>query len=104
MAQAGGRFFYFVCRETVDPAATLHARMMFYGGEDSATGSAAGCAAAWMVANGVAPPSKRVMIEQGVEMGRPSRIFVRADRKDDRVVNVRVGGNVVEMLRGEVRL
>jgi trans-2,3-dihydro-3-hydroxyanthranilate isomerase len=104
LAQAGGRFFYFVCRETVDPAATLHARMMFYGGEDPATGSAAGCAAAWMVANGVAPPSKRVMIEQGVEMGRPSRIFVRADRKDDRVVNVRVGGNVVEMLRGEVRL
>jgi trans-2,3-dihydro-3-hydroxyanthranilate isomerase len=102
LAQAGGRFFYFVCRETVDPAARLHARMMFYGGEDPATGSAAGCAAAWMVANGVAQPGERVMIEQGVEIGRPSRIFVRADRQDDRVVNVRVGGNVVEILRGEV--
>jgi len=42
------------------------------------------------------------MIEQGVEMGRPSRIFVRASREDDRVVNVRVGGNVIEVLRGEV--
>src|SRR5271157_4564412 len=37
-----GGFFYFVCRETVDPKATLHARI-FYNGEDPATGSAAGC-------------------------------------------------------------
>jgi trans-2,3-dihydro-3-hydroxyanthranilate isomerase len=102
LEHSGGKFFYFVCRETVDPTARLHARMMFYNGEDPATGSAAGCAAAWMVAHGVAHPEERVLIEQGVEMGRPSRIFVRASRKDDRVVNVRVGGNVVEVLRGEV--
>jgi trans-2,3-dihydro-3-hydroxyanthranilate isomerase len=102
LGRSGGKFFYFVSRETVDPAARLHARMMFYNGEDPATGSAAGCAAAWMVANGVAQPEERVLIEQGVEMRRPSRIFVRASRQDDRVVNVRVGGNVVEVLRGEV--
>jgi trans-2,3-dihydro-3-hydroxyanthranilate isomerase len=101
LERAGGKFFYFVSRETVDPAARLHARMMFYNGEDPATGSAAGCASAWMVAHGIAQPEERVLIEQGVEMQRPSRIFVRASRKDDRVVNVRVGGNVVEVLRGE---
>lgn len=98
----GGQFFYFVTRETVDPAARLHARMLFYGGEDPATGSAAGCATAWMVAHGVAQPDEHVMIEQGVEMLRPSQIFVRASRRDNRVVNVRVGGNAVEVLRGEV--
>ncbi len=102
LERSGGKFFYFVSRETVDAAARLHARMMFYNGEDPATGSAAGCAAAWMVAHGVAQPEERVMIEQGVEMHRPSRIFVRASRRDDRVVNVRVGGNVVEILRGEI--
>jgi trans-2,3-dihydro-3-hydroxyanthranilate isomerase len=102
LEQSGGKFFYFVSRETVDRAARLHARMMFYSGEDPATGSAAGCVAAWMVAHGVAQPDERVLIEQGVEMKRPSRIFVRASRRDDRVVNVRVGGNVVEVLRGEV--
>jgi trans-2,3-dihydro-3-hydroxyanthranilate isomerase len=96
------RFFYFVTRETVDPAARLHARMIFYNGEDPATGSAAGCAAAWMTANGIAQPDERVMIEQGIEIGRPSQIFVRAGRQDDRVVNVRVGGHVVELLRGEI--
>jgi trans-2,3-dihydro-3-hydroxyanthranilate isomerase len=102
LARAGGKFFYFVSRETVDRGARLHARMLFYNGEDPATGSAAGCTAAWMVKHGVAKPDERVLIEQGIEMGRPSRIFVRAALRDDRVVNVRVGGNVVEVLRGEV--
>ena len=102
LERSGGKFFYFVSRETADPAARLHARMMFYNGEDPATGSAAGCAAAWMVAHGVAQPDEHVLIEQGIEMKRPSRIFVRASRQDGRVVNVRIGGNVVEMLHGEV--
>ena len=102
LERSGGKFFYFVSRETVDREARVHARMVFYSGEDPATGSAAGCAAAWMVAHGVAQPDERVLIEQGIEMRRPSRIFVRASLHDDRVVNVRVGGNVVEVLRGEV--
>jgi trans-2,3-dihydro-3-hydroxyanthranilate isomerase len=108
LSQTAGKFFYFVTRETVDPKARLHARMLFYNGEDPATGSAAGCTAAWMVAHSVAQPEERVLIEQGVEMKRPSRIFVRASLQsknhDNRVVNVRVGGNSVEILRGEVYL
>jgi trans-2,3-dihydro-3-hydroxyanthranilate isomerase len=102
LSRSEGKFFYFVTRETVDPAARLHARMMFYGSEDPATGSAAGCTAAWMVKHGVAKPDEQVLIEQGIEMLRPSRIFVRASLKDNEVVNVRVGGNVVEVLRGDV--
>jgi trans-2,3-dihydro-3-hydroxyanthranilate isomerase len=102
LAASGGKFFFCVARETVDPSARLHARMLFYNGEDPATGSASGCAAAWMVEHGIAKPDERVMIEQGVEMKRPSRIFVSASRRNDRVVNVRVGGNVVEVLRGEL--
>ncbi len=106
LSRTAGKFFYFVARETVDREARLHARMLFYSGEDPATGSAAGCTAAWMVAHGVAKPDERVLIEQGVEMKRPSRIFVRASfaKSDNRVVNVRVGGNSVEIMRGEVYL
>ena len=104
LARSGGRFFYFVSRETVDPKARLHARMLFYNGEDPATGSAAGCCSAWMVANGVAASDERVLIEQGLEMHRPSCIFVRATKRDNQVINVRVGGNCVEVLRGEVTL
>ena len=102
LSASGGKFFFCVTRETVDRAARLHARMLFYNGEDPATGSASGCAAAWMVQHGIAAPDERVLIEQGMEMKRPSRIFVRASRSNDRVVNVRVGGNVVEVLRGEL--
>jgi trans-2,3-dihydro-3-hydroxyanthranilate isomerase len=105
LEKTGGKFLYFVTRETVDPAAHLHARMVFYNGEDPATGSAAGCTAAWMVAHGVAEPEERVLIEQGLEIERPSRIFVRAsrhnERRDNRIVNVRVGGNAIEVMRGE---
>jgi len=104
LAASGGKFFFCVTRETIDPTARLHARMLFYNGEDPATGSAAGCTSAWMVAHGVAKADERVLIEQGVEMKRPSRIFVRASRSDNRVVNVRVGGNSVEMMRAEVFL
>jgi trans-2,3-dihydro-3-hydroxyanthranilate isomerase len=102
LAQSGGRFFYFVCGETSDPGTRRRSRMLFYGGEDPATGSAAGCTAAWMVAHGVAQPDERVLIEQGIEMKRPSRIFVRASKSDNRVVNVRVGGNAIEIMRGEM--
>ena len=102
LAQSGSKFFYFVCRETVDPKARLHARMFFYNGEDPATGSAAGCCAAWAVAHGVAASDERILIEQGVEMHRRSNIFVRATQRDNQIINVRVGGNCVEVLRGEL--
>jgi len=98
------KFFYMVCRETVDPSARIHARMIFYNGEDPATGSASGCAAAWMAKYGVAASDEKVMIEQGIEMKRPSKIYVTARRDDDRVVNVRVGGSAIEVARGEFTL
>jgi trans-2,3-dihydro-3-hydroxyanthranilate isomerase len=110
-AQAAGylektdaKFLYFVCRETLDPKATLHARMIFYNGEDPATGSAAGCCAGWAVAHGVAASDELSLIEQGIEILRPSRIFFRATKTGNTVVNVRVGGNVVHVMSGEAML
>jgi len=97
-------FFYFVCRETMDSKATLHARMIFYNGEDPATGSAAGCCAAWAVKYGVLPAEQQGLIEQGMETRRPSWIYIRASRTGDSVTNVRVGGNVVQVIDGEVTM
>ncbi len=102
--RSDAKFFYFVSRETVNRTARLHARMLFYNGEDPATGSAAGCAAAWMAANGVAESGERALIEQGLECRRPSQIWVAAERADGKMINVRVGGNAVEVARGEVFL
>jgi trans-2,3-dihydro-3-hydroxyanthranilate isomerase len=100
----GARFLYFVYPERSQGRLEVRARMFFYGGEDPATGSAAGCAASWMMRHGVAKPDEQVLIRQGVEAGRPSEIFVRATRKGENVTNVRVGGYAVEVLRGIVTL
>jgi trans-2,3-dihydro-3-hydroxyanthranilate isomerase len=78
---------------------------VFYGGEDPATGSAAGCCAAWMVRYGLAAPGERVFIEQGLEVGRPGGLFVSAEhRAGGAIADVRVGGYVVEIARGEYAL
>jgi trans-2,3-dihydro-3-hydroxyanthranilate isomerase len=95
------KFLYFVSRETLNPEAKLQSRMFFYNGEDPATGSAAGPCAAWAVQYGVVPADQQVLMEQGVEMKRRSRIFFSAGRHGDKIVNVRVGGHVAEVARGE---
>jgi trans-2,3-dihydro-3-hydroxyanthranilate isomerase len=95
-------FFYFVCRETVNPNVTLHARMIFYNGEDPATGSAAGCCAAWAVRNGVLQSDEQGLIEQGIEVRRPSSIYIRAEKSGGAITNVRVGGHVVQIVDGRV--
>ena len=97
-------FFYFVCRETVNPQATLHARMIFYNGEDPATGSAAGCCAAWAVRHGLLASDQPGMIEQGMEIQRPSLLHIRASQSAETTTNVRVGGNVVQIIDGRVTL
>lgn len=104
LKKTDAKFFYFVSRETVNPEAKLQARMIFYNGEDPATGSAAGPCIAWAVKHGVTAPGQEALIEQGVEMKRRSRIFASAESHDDKIVNVCVGGHVVEVVRGEVFL
>jgi len=96
-------FFYLAARDG-DAANKLRARMIFYNGEDPATGSAAGCCAAWAVKYGLFPSDQECVIEQGREVRRPSYLFVRGTRDHDRVVNVRVGGNVVRVIDGRVTL
>ena len=96
-------FFYFVSRQTVH-GNTLHARMIFYNGEDPATGSAAGCCTAWAVKHGVLASEQSGTIEQGLEMKRPSFLHIRATKNGDAVTNVRVGGNVVHVIDGAVTL
>ena len=96
--------FYYICRDTQDRDVGLRARSIYPEGEDPATGSAAGCTAAWMLRYGITQPEEVIHIEQGVEMKRPSHLFVRASREGDRITNVRVGGHAVEIMRGEVSL
>jgi trans-2,3-dihydro-3-hydroxyanthranilate isomerase len=96
--------FYYICRDTQDREVRLRARSIYTNGEDPATGSAAGCTAAWMLRYGITQAEEIVHIAQGVEMKRPSHLFVRASKDGGRITNVRVGGHAVEIMRGEVSL
>ena len=97
--------------ETTSPDATVHCRMFAPGlgvAEDPATGSAAGALGAYLVHHGAidtALGSAQVIVEQGLEIGRPSRIVVTvAVQRDGAIEEVRVGGEAVTVIEGEVRL
>ena len=102
LERSKSRFFYLVTTETVHSDAKLHARMPFYNGDDPATGSAAGCCAAFMAMHGVIERGEQAIIEQGLEVHRPSRIYVRAEKSGDKVINVHVGGYCVEVAQAEL--
>ncbi len=99
---AGGdaKFFYCIARAAAGSGADWHARMQFYFGEDPATGSAAGCAISYLVRHSVTESGQAVVLEQGIEMRRPSRICVQATRDGDRIWDVRVGGRTIPIASG----
>ena len=78
--------------------------MQFYGGEDPATGSAAGCAIAFLVAHGAVPSGERIHLRQGVEIGRPSNLFLSAQRESANITDVRVAGSTVFVAKGQLFL
>jgi trans-2,3-dihydro-3-hydroxyanthranilate isomerase len=80
------------------------ARLQFYGGEDPATGSAAGCAISYLVARGAVPSGARVHLRQGVEVGRASDLFLSAKTDSARVTDVRVAGSTVHVAKGQLFL
>ena len=103
----GTRWFYVIGptqsdHPAVEPA--WRARMQFYGGEDPATGSAAGCAISYLVARGVVPPGAQVNLQQGIEVGRPSQISVSAQLVAARVTDVGVAGSTVPVAKGQIFL
>jgi trans-2,3-dihydro-3-hydroxyanthranilate isomerase len=98
------RFFYFVTRADKSSGADWHARMMFYGSEDPATGSAAGPAIAWLVRHGAVESERETIIEQGVEMLRSSRLYVSAKVQREKVSEVFVGGRTIPVAMGRLFL
>jgi trans-2,3-dihydro-3-hydroxyanthranilate isomerase len=73
--------------------------------EDPATGSA-NCALAGLLAHYSQQPngSFRWRIAQGVEMGRPSTLIARAEKKDGVVQTTRIGGAAVLVSEGTIYL
>lgn len=97
LRRTDAKFFYCIAPEL---KGVWRARMQFYNGEDPATGSAAGCAISWLVRHGFAASEEQLHIRQGIEMGRPSTIDVRAKFDGVSVREVRVGGSTVFVAKG----
>jgi trans-2,3-dihydro-3-hydroxyanthranilate isomerase len=92
------KFFYVIAPEA---PGVWRARMQFYNGEDPATGSAAGCAIAYLVRHGIAAPGEQLHIRQGVEIHRPSDLYVSANSISGKITDVRVGGSTVLVAKGQ---
>jgi len=106
LRERGARWFYVLAPnpDQSENGTKYRARMQFYGGEDPATGSAAGCAIAYLVARGAVASDVRIHVLQGVEMGRPSHLFLTARKENSRVSDVRVAGSTVFVAKGQLFL
>jgi trans-2,3-dihydro-3-hydroxyanthranilate isomerase len=95
--------FAVFCPEAADPEHRLHIRAFtgYYGvPEDPGTGTANGALAAYVVRHRYLGEARvDTWSEQGVSVGRPSRLHLRAEERNG-AIQVHVGGPMVMVARG----
>ena len=96
-------------RETESAFSTVHSRMFAPGvgiTEDPATGGASGPLGSYLVRYGLVAcdPSAEIVSEQGIEMGRPSYVRIRIERRGEEITAVKVGGQCHFMGEGFIEL
>lgn len=109
LMEAGALGCYAFTLETGSAEVLARARMFAPGAgvpEDPATGSAVGPLGAYLAVHGAIQRDRRTfLVEQGVEMGRPSRMWVDVERDAAGMpVTVRVGGAAVAVISGTIHL
>lgn len=91
------------CPQPYLPGETLSVRVFPIGvgiAEDPATGSGNGCLAAYLVRHRcLGSADIDIMVGQGYEIGRPSRLYLRA-KEGSGSIKVSVGGKVSEVAEG----
>lgn len=101
-----GLFSIYLYFRTRERPGRLRARMLSPLGsvpEDPGTGSAAAALGAFLTnLSPAADRSDRIVIEQGVEMGRHSILDVRATKRDGRIRAVSISGFCVPVMRGTI--
>jgi trans-2,3-dihydro-3-hydroxyanthranilate isomerase len=102
------RHVYLVCHDPALTEADLRVRMFAPAlgvPEDPATGSAAAALAGHLASH--APDMDGTLtwtVEQGIEMGRPSTLYLEADKHDRTVTAIRVGGYAVWVGEGRIEV
>lgn len=99
---------YAYCRETIRHDCAFHARMFAPEmglGEDPATGGAVAVfSGAIAHFDGLADGPNAFLIEQGVEMGRPSQIRLEMDARAGAFHAARIGGHAVRVAEGTLAI
>lgn len=99
---------YLYCRQTVHGSSSFHARMFAPSmgiPEDPATGSAAvGFAGVVQRFDTVPDGQHKRIIEQGLEMGRPSFIALTFTVEGGKLASVRIGGHAVRVAEGTLQV
>jgi len=99
---------YVYCRQCTDQDANYHVRLFAPGmgiAEDPATGGAAAAFAAQIMAcDRPADGEHKIIIEQGIEMGRPSRIELIMKVRDGHLVTASIGGAAVMVSEGMLHI
>ncbi len=103
-----GDLFVFTC-ETESPEMTVHCRMFaphFGIPEDAASGAATGALIAYMVKHRLIKSGSnvRLLSEQGMEMGRPSRLIGMAEIRNGQATSIQVGGQCVLVGSGRIQI
>ena len=101
------RELFVFCRDPEREGSHLRARMFAPEigiVEDPATGSAAVCLAGYLAKRDPKDGVLRWTLEQGFEMGRPSILYLEAEKANGRIAATRVGGTAVRMGEGVFRL
>ena len=101
-----GDLFVFTC-ETVAEDASVHCRMFaphFGIPEDPASGAATGALLAYLIKHRLIKFDRevRIIAEQGMEMGRPSRLIARAEIVGEQTRSIQVGGSCVLVGSGRI--
>jgi trans-2,3-dihydro-3-hydroxyanthranilate isomerase len=89
------------------PGVDVHARVFCPDDgvpEDPATGSATAALGGYLAARTPRTGTLRWVSQQGLEMGRPSRLEIEVDKPDGVITAVRVGGSAVLMSEGRLRV
>ena len=108
LAHTPDHHVYLVCMDAEGENVDVRVRMFAPGSgvpEDPATGSAAAALGGYLAkADGRPEGTFQWTVEQGIEMGRPSILYVEADRAGGETTAIRVGGGAVFVSQGSMHV
>jgi len=93
--------------QTEDPQCDFHVRTFLPNegiNEDPVCGTGNSCIGSFIVQNAILPTDGQIQFtsEQGLELGRPGRVYIEVTGKPHSVTKVRISGTAVTVLTGEI--